>query len=162
MVSAGVSFEGKTRLHFIELGLRMNGAYYANLLQNQLLPDCRVLYPDGEFVLQQDSAPAHTAHVVTDMLNAENIAFWTSADWPAKSPDLSPLDYRIWAILERKVYENVDRFPNIDALKAALNAAWDGIDLLTVRQCITGHKGFRRRLQDCVNVQGEHLENMLI
>ena len=78
MVSCGVSYQGKTRLHFIQPGLRVTANYYANtLLRNGLIPDCRQLYPDGDFILQQDSAPVHTARLTTEFLQNENVPFWS-------------------------------------------------------------------------------------
>src|SRR6218665_3010415 len=42
MVSVGVSALGKTDIHIIEPGVRINGAYYRNcLLSDKLLPDIR-------------------------------------------------------------------------------------------------------------------------
>ena len=162
MVSCGVSYQGKTRLHFIQPGLRVTANYYANtLLRNGLIPDCRQLYPDGDFILQQDSAPVHTAHLTTEFLQNENVPFWSNQEWPAKSPDANPMDYSIFGIFERLVYENAVRFDTIDQLKTAMIAAWERITLATVRRCITGHKGFRKRLQEIVNTRGEHIETML-
>ena len=56
MVSAGVSWKGKTRIHFIDT--KVNSESYKNLLEIGLLPDCRRLYPNGDWVFQQDGAPA--------------------------------------------------------------------------------------------------------
>jgi len=38
--------------------------------------------------------------------------------WPAKSPDLKPLDYRIWSKLQERVYRN--RIRDVDPLKSHL------------------------------------------
>ena len=59
MVSVGVSKLGCTGLIFVEPGVKVNGAYYRNVLQH-MLPDIRHIA--GEFfIFQQDSAPAHRA-----------------------------------------------------------------------------------------------------
>ena len=73
----------------------------------------------------------------------------------------NPMDYSIFGIFERLVYENAVRFDTIDQLKTAMIAAWERITLATVRRCITGHKGFRKRLQEIVNTRGKHIETML-
>lgn len=61
MVSVGVSKLGRTQLVFVDPGVKINGAYYRDvLLRKELLPTIRQI--SGEvFVFQQDNAPAHRA-----------------------------------------------------------------------------------------------------
>ena len=61
MVSVAVSLLGTTELMFIEPGVKINGAYYRDVLPGQhLLPAIRCVA--GDFVtFQQDNAPAHRA-----------------------------------------------------------------------------------------------------
>ena len=101
---------------------------------------------------------SHTARLTIDYLTRENPSYLTRQMWPATSPDLNPMDYRIWAILEQKVYDGVANFKNVEDLKNALNSAWQQIDENTVKQCILGKKGFRARLKAVVNAQGGHIE----
>ena len=68
------------------------------------------------------------------------------------------MDYRIWAILEEKVYNGCNGFDSIDQLKTALNVTWEQISLNTVKQCIMGEKGFRARLKVVV-ARGGHIES---
>jgi len=71
MVSVGVS---KTRLlscFFVEPGVKINGAYYRDVLLTQkLLPVIRQI-SGNEFVFQQDSAPAHRARETIELLRRE-------------------------------------------------------------------------------------------
>jgi len=62
MVSIGVSKLGCTELFFfVEPGVKINGAYYHDvLLMQKLLPVIRQI-SGNEFVFQQDCAPAHRA-----------------------------------------------------------------------------------------------------
>ena len=60
MVSVGVSALGRTSIHFVEPGVKVNGQYYREvLLKCNLLPDIRQL--SDYFIFQQDNAPAHRA-----------------------------------------------------------------------------------------------------
>jgi hypothetical protein len=162
MVSAGVSVNGKTRLHFVESGVKMNANCYVNmLLHDRLLPDCRTLYPDGNFIFQQDWAPSHSARLTIEYLRNENISYLQRDTYPASFPDGNPMDYRIWAILEQKVYDGVASFDTIDQLKTALLAAWDDIDIETVKQIIVGENGFRQRLLAVVKNGGGHIEHLM-
>ena len=63
MVSAGVSWNGKTDIHFIDTNkTNVNSESYIKLLDDGLLPDCRRLYPENDFIFQQDGAPSHTSN----------------------------------------------------------------------------------------------------
>jgi len=53
MVSAGVCFEGKGRLHFVEEKAKVNAEYYMNNLLQKLVEDCHDLLGD-DFIFQQD------------------------------------------------------------------------------------------------------------
>ena len=61
MVSAGVSFEGKESLHFVDEKAKVNAAYYVNLLLPKLLDNCHQLL--GQRFIFQQHAPAHAAKV---------------------------------------------------------------------------------------------------
>jgi len=58
MVSAGVCFEGKGRLHFIDEKAKVNTGHYINALLPKLLEDCHDLM--GDNIFQQDGAPARS------------------------------------------------------------------------------------------------------
>jgi len=63
MVSAGVSWIGKTEIFFIDpQKTKVNQKTYIDFLKTSLLPECRRLYPDNDFVFLQDSAPSHHAN----------------------------------------------------------------------------------------------------
>jgi len=46
--------------------------------------------------------------------------------WPANSPDLNPVDYRIWCVVQQQVYQS--RVHDIDELKQRLQQVWRDID----------------------------------
>ena len=60
MVSVGVSSLGRTSIHFVEPGIKINGQYYRDvLLMEDLLPEIREF---SEFyIFQQDGAPAQSS-----------------------------------------------------------------------------------------------------
>ncbi len=94
MVSVGVSALGRTQMHFVEPGVKINGDYYRNTLLLQcLLPDIREL--SEYFIFQQDSAPAHRARETVTLLETATPAFIAPNLWPPNSPDLNPVDYKI-------------------------------------------------------------------
>jgi hypothetical protein len=160
MVSAGISVAGKTRLHVVPPGVKVNAVFYQDLLRNRLLPDCRLLYPDGDWIFQQDSAPAHTARATRDLLRQETPSYLTPEEWPASSPDCNPLDYRIWELLEQKCFEGRSSFPTIAALTKRLKKVWREFDQDIVKDCILSRKnGFRARLCAVVRRGGGQIED---
>lgn len=79
--------------------------------------------------------------------------FWTKEDWPPNSPDLNPLDYGIWGMLEQEVY----RIPpkSLQELKRKIQLAWGKLDLSKVNGCIDQ---FKKRLRQCEDAKGGHFE----
>src|ERR1043165_827289 len=76
MVSVGVSIIGCTEIHFIKTGVKVNGAYYRDmLLAQKLLPDIRRISQGEFFVFQQDGAPAHRARDTVSFLERETPDF---------------------------------------------------------------------------------------
>jgi hypothetical protein len=66
-----------------------------------------------------DGAPAHFSMYAREYLNAVFRARW-SFFWPARSPDLNPLDFFVWGHLRCLVYETSaeredDLLPRIQA-----------------------------------------------
>jgi len=41
---------------------------------------------------------------VKKLLQCETPDFTTPDPWPTNSPDLNPVDYRIWTVLQERVY----------------------------------------------------------
>jgi len=104
MVSVGVSALGRTNLHFVDPGIKVNGQYYRDiLLLRDLLPDIKQ-YSDY-FTFQQDGAPAHRARETVKLLKVEMPGFIPPNLWPPNSPDLNPVDYKIWGVLQERVFK---------------------------------------------------------
>jgi len=110
-----------------------------------LLPDIWHI-SGGWYIFQQDSAPAHRARATMDFLEREMPEFISQLLWP---PDLNPVDYSVWSILQEKVYKT--RITDLDDLKHRIRTEWanldhDDIAAAAVRQC-------RRRLSACLRAQ---------
>ena len=65
----------------------MNSESYKNLLEIGLLTDCHRLYPNGDWVFQQDGAPAHTSKTTQEYLDGATPDFIRKDEWPPQSPD---------------------------------------------------------------------------
>ncbi len=73
--------------------------------------------------------------------------------WPARSPDLNPLDFSIWSILEAKV--SACPHSSLDALKAKLKKEWDAIPQEQIRAACDAFVG---RLKAVVRNKGGYIE----
>ena len=135
MVSAGVSMRGKTMIHFIDTSkTKVNSECYIKLLDDNLLPDCRTLYPDNDFIFQQDGTPSHTSRITQEHLDANTPEFIGKDDWTPQSPDLNPMDYHFWDSLSEKVYEgHSTKFTEIQQ-------CWERIPQEGIRKAIASWK----------------------
>lgn len=156
MVSVAVSKMGVTGLIFVDPGVKINGQYYRDiLLRQEMLPAIKRI-AGSMFVFQQDSAPAHRARETIQLLQRETPKFIAPDLWPPNSPDLNPVDYAIWGIIQQRVYET--RVNNVDELKQRLIDVWAGLQQSIVDSAITE---WRERLRACVCSKGRHFEHLL-
>jgi len=89
MVSAGVCFGEKGRLHLIPNKAKVNANFYVETLLLELVQDCKSVLPSG-FIFRQDSAPAHTAKTAVNSLVKMNglRTHLTSTLWTTMSGEL--------------------------------------------------------------------------
>ncbi len=102
-----------------------------------------------DFVLMHDNARPHTARVIQVYLEQKGIDVM---EWPARSPDLSPIDH-LWDILQRRVSGCQNPPATVQALTAALREEWNGINQVSVRHLI---QSMPRRCQQCIQSRGGH------
>jgi len=49
--------------------------------------------------------PAHRVKETVDLLSSETPAFILPTLWPPNSPHLTPVDYKVWSVLQEQVYK---------------------------------------------------------
>lgn len=116
MIWLAISHQRTSPICFIEGTLTSNK--YIQLLSNQLEPlvcDLEDHY-DDEIYFQQDNASVHTSNATKDWLDSHGIRV---LDWPAKSPDLNPVE-NVFGILARRLYEGNRKFGSVAELRAAI------------------------------------------
>ena len=124
MVSVAVSKMGVARLFFVEAEVKVNGKYYWDVLLSQQMLSAIRHVADDNFVFQQNSAPAHQARDTIKLLQRETPDFISPQLWPSNSLDLIPIDYKIWGIMQQRVYEML--ICNVDELRQRLVDIWSG------------------------------------
>ena len=90
------------------------------------------------------------------MLKRKTPAFISPTLWPPNSPDLNPVDYKIWGVLQERVYRV--RIHDVDHLKRRLVEEWAQFDQTIIDDAI---KQWRQRLRACVRAEGGHFEHMM-
>ena len=85
----------------------MDGPFYVNILQSQLLPAARNMYR-RRWRLQQDNDPKHTSRVAKEFITENRICV---IDWPSNSPDLNPIE-NMWQIIKNKVEKRMPQNVN--------------------------------------------------
>ena len=157
MVWAGVTANGKTPLVFVDKGVKINAQFYQQqILRDVLEPWARKHFGNQRWTLQQDWAPAHSAKTTMAVCEELFPNVWDKDVWPSNSPDLNPMDYSIWSILEKKACST--RHNTVDSLKRALKKAWTEI---TIEQLASIIDNFPKRLRACISASGGHFEKCL-
>ena len=110
----------------------------------------RVLY----FSTGQRSCTSGTWHCATS--RASNTGFIPPDLWPPNSPDLNPVDYKIWGVVQERVYQS--RVHSIDELKQCLLHVWHGMDHSIIDSAVDQ---WHLRLRACVRANGGHYEHLL-
>ena len=105
-VSVGVSRLWCTRVVFMLSGVKVNGAYYCDvLLLKQLLPD--ICQAAGDFCFLAHHAYARAPSCWNTILRTSH------QTWPPNRPDLSFVVYRLLRVIQECVYEKQQGTSNI-------------------------------------------------
>ena len=154
MVLGAVSSEGHVMPpHFFGPGEMVTADVYTRTLETKVKPWIESVTGDSPYVFQQDSAPAHTARRTQEWCQGNLRMVWTKDFWPPNSPDLNPMDYYLWSVVEGKVNEHP--VPSRDALKRKITEVMKKMDQEEVaRACAC----FRPRLEKVIDAEGGHIE----
>lgn len=132
-------------LHFLQTEL-------SDVLDEMPLQERRYLY------FQQDGASIHSTRTVRTWLDDTFYRRWigrfSENPWPARSPDLTPLDFFLWGYLKNTVYKHRP-FRNIEHLE---NTIRNCVAQITSRMVKNVYKELRRRTILCMERNGGHVE----
>lgn len=154
MVLGVVSNEGHVMPpHFFRQGLRVTSAAYIEVLDTVVKPWIDRVRNGRPYIFQQDSAPAHKAQNTQEWLADHFYDHITPNLWPPNSPDLNPLDYYVWGVVERDV--NKHPHNTKDSLKASIVRVMDNIDEDHLKRACSR---FRSRIEAVIEVEGNFIE----
>lgn len=108
----------------------MDKHVYHSVLVHHFRPSANRLFPNGDYIFQQDNDPKHTAIINKDYVKNKNIP---TMRWPAQSPDLNPIE-NLWSILDRRLKDR--KVNTLDELFKTLQDGWNKLDTdLLTRLC---------------------------
>jgi transposase len=128
---------------------------YLNVLQNHLVPFLRSRGKLRSTYFQQDGAPPHVGRNVKEFLQQtfpqRIISRCFEIPWPARSPDLTPMDFFYWGYIKQKVY--TERFENVEQLKDKIRRVISEIDQEVLQHAVRSMPGRLARLVEIGGMQ---------
>lgn len=142
----------------IYLPNRLDAVEYLNVLE-QVIDDMPLnIRPNMLFM--HDGAPAHFARSVREWLEENFPNRWIGRggpiSWPARSPDLNPLDFFVWGFIKQKVYATPP--PNAEEVRIRINTA---VLQITPEKLERVMQTIPKRLQLCLQTEGFQFEHIL-
>jgi len=141
---------------------RLTGASYTEFLAENL-PDFLEeipLFNRNKIIFQQDGAGPHNARIVTNFLNEQFPGRWMGRygpiRWPARSPDLNPLDFFLWGYCKEIIYKQPPE--NVEELNDKLHHAIFSIEDEVMEKI---GENLLKRMRACITMNGGHFEHLL-
>lgn len=147
-------------VHFYEGNL--NGDRYRGILENVLLNAIEDLPLNRRMnvIYQHDGAPAHNSDQVVQFLNTHFPNQWMGTHgpilWPARSPDLTPLDFFLWGYLKDKLYE--ERCVSVEEMVRRIRNILREVHHNTLRKAVNQ---CLERAHACMFNSGSHFEHQM-
>jgi transposase len=144
MVWGGITAAGRCGLEIFDKGVKVNSAKYIEVLDTKVKIHMHIT---GSTILQQDSAPCHTAKVVKKWFEDNHVQ--VLSNWPSNSPDLNVIE-NCWNIMKKKVAAH---HPTSEVdLKKILRKVW--ATEITADYCKTLVRSMPRRIDAVLRNKG--------
>jgi hypothetical protein len=133
------------------------------MLQHEAVPKMKESPRFNRLIFQQDGAPPHVAKEVKAFLAAtfgltKIISRGFPNEWPALSPDLTPLDFWLWSFLKDAVYPQGNRPPTLDNLKQRIENAAGTVTIIHLQNAVGN---VETRLHKCLQKKAHTLNNFI-
>jgi len=161
MFVAGISYKGTTDIRFVPPRAKVNSDFYINKVVHPLFKKDipRLFGKQAKMaVLHRDSAPAHKSAKTVAWLKSNGYKFIPEEDWPANSPDLSPMDYSINGIFKQRLWRRKTK--SLEGLKRAMREEWKKIDIGLCRRTMKGWAPRVEKMLENKGYQFQHLRNL--
>jgi inhibitor of nuclear factor kappa-B kinase subunit alpha len=133
----------------------VNQHTYLEMLETFFWPRHTKIKNYRKYYFQQDGATPHTSNLVQTWLKSKfGEYFLDKSKWPARSPDLNPLDFFLWGYLKSVVYKQLPK--TIDQLKANIEQEIEKINKNVLKKTFDN---FVFRHQLVLTAEGGHVED---
>lgn len=147
MVWGCFCYKGVGRLHIVSKGTTVNAMVYRTILEKRMLPSARDLFPDNNYIFQDDGAPCHRAKTVATWIKENKIR--ALENWPGQSPDINPIE-NLWNLMKQAVRKRMPK--SRTELIAAVIYSWNHvIKKETIEKLVDS---MPRRLQAVIAAKG--------
>jgi hypothetical protein len=157
-VWAGIFGDHLVGPFFIEGNI--TGDKYLDMLKNEVLPALARLPGGQNAYWMQDGAPAHFKRNVRDYLNALFPNRWIGRSgpipWPARSPDLTPMDFFFWGYVKHQVF--LTQPTDVDDLKDRITRACQSVPIHMFQN---SRRATYDRLGYCLVQDGHQFEHLI-
>ena len=138
----------------------VTGLSYLEMLEKKVWPAVKSVATKKKYWFQQDGARVHTTKdclaFLKDKFQGRVISNRLDFFWPAKSPDLNPLDFYFWGVAEARVREEKPK--TIEELKAVVENFVGEICKETLWNVADN---FIKRAKMCHQQDGGHFEHLM-
>ena len=137
------SYDGVGTLYWMDGN--MDAKQYCKILREAMAPSADDLFPEGEFIFQQDNDPKHTSNMTYEWLDSKGIDYM---EWPAYSPDLNPIE-NLWSILKQRMRSR--NCKNEEELWHCIQEAWYDIPIDIIHNLVDS---MQRRCRAVIEMKG--------
>ena len=138
---------------FVEPKAKVNANYYIENILKPMSKEADSIFKGRNWILHQDSAPAHTAKITQKFLQDSKIRYVKPTEWLPNSPDCAPCDFWLFGYLKRKLRERNIR--SVQQLKRGITSVLSEIPLETIHRVL---QAWPRRLRQVYSAKGGHIE----
>jgi hypothetical protein len=142
----------KCPIIFVPDSEKVTADSYQVLLRRHVIPCLSATSPEGNYIFQQDGAPAHTPNFMQKFIESNMVVHWSKMVWPTYSPDLNPQDYGIWGVLQAKVTPPATK---ISAMMCTIWQEWHRLSEAMIWQTC---RMFRLGLKKVVAAYGGYID----
>ena len=153
LVSLGTTARGLTKPKFIDLGAKINSTYYIKKVLPHYFKEMTRLYPEGDCVFHQDSAPSHVSAKTLKFIKDSNIAYIPPDIWLTNSPDAAPCDFFLWGYLKNRLRRR--KASTIASLKKVIASEVAKVPLERVQRALKSWPG---RVMKIYAAKGDQIE----
>ena len=128
-----------------------NGEKYGEIIKDIIIPELRKArsYDPGPWIFMQDNAAVHKTVANKKLFSRARVDV---LDWPAKSPDLNPIE-NVWAWLKEKLYTHYLPCKSAEELEEVVMKIW--VEDLTPEMCQRFCGDYAKRLRAVIESEGE-------